>query len=85
MLAYSTQMEHHTTDKHDVGKAIFLERLLRAWEKAPPETKFGQLLVESLVGDKNIRGAEAFLIITLRHLEDSELAEAVERHVLTRA
>jgi hypothetical protein len=77
-------MESHTTDKHDVGKAIFLERLLKAWEKAP-DMRLGQLIIESLVGEKNIKGAEAFMIITLRHLEDSQLAEAIERYVLTRA
>lgn len=73
-----------TTDKHDVSRAIFLERLLKSWEKAP-EMRLGQLIMEALVGGEPSKGVEPFVLVTLRHIEDSQLAEAIERYVLTRS
>lgn len=70
-----------TTDKHDVSRAIFLERLLKSWEKAP-EMRLGQLIIEALSAEP--MELEPFIVITLRHIPDSQLAEAIERYVLTR-
>jgi hypothetical protein len=64
-----------TTDRFDVSKAIFFERLMKSWEKMP-EKRFGQLIVEAL------DGSAAFLVITLRNIEDTQLAEEIERYVL---
>ena len=72
-------VDRSTTDRLDVGRAVFLERVLRAWEKTPPGTRFGQLLVEAL------DGSDSFLTVALRGVEDAQLAEAIERYVLTRA
>jgi hypothetical protein len=56
----------------DVVRAVFLGRILKAWEKAPSLT-FGALIVESLAQ-----------VTALDRVTDNELAEAVERYVLLR-
>lgn len=59
----------------DAGKALFLSRLLKAWEKVP-DTRLGALIADAL-------GHQGLL--TPAHLEllsDKELIEAIERYVL---
>lgn len=65
-----------STDKFDMRRALFLERLVKAWDKAP-DMRMGQLLVEAL----GMQGP--FDVLSLRTLEDMQLAEAIERFVLT--
>ena len=57
-------------------RALFLERLAKAWDKSP-DMRMGQLLVEAL----GMQGP--FDVLALRTIDDSQLAEAIERFVLT--
>lgn len=69
-----------STLRNDTSAAIFLERLAKAWDKRRDLT-FGQLLYESLQdGDQPVNAA-----LNMRRFEDHQIAEAVERFVLTRS
>jgi hypothetical protein len=65
-----------STDKFDMRRALFLERLAKAWDKEP-DMRMGHLLVEAL----GMQGP--FDVLSLRTIEDSQLVEAIERYVLT--
>jgi hypothetical protein len=71
-----------STVKFDNRKALFLERIARAWEKAPEGMTFGRLIVEALGFTHE---SARFDLLVLRTLEDHALAEAVERYILTGA
>jgi hypothetical protein len=63
-----------STDKHDMRRALCLDRFLQSWDKVP-DKKLGQLIVEGL----DMQGA--FDISVLRNIEDTDLLEAIERHL----
>jgi hypothetical protein len=65
-----------TTEKFDTRRALFLERLIRAWDKAP-KARLGELIVRSL------EMTSLFDIEYLRNVDDVKLVEAIERWVLT--
>lgn len=60
-----------TNRTFDSQKAVFLERILRAWEKNPDDT-FGELLYNA----SDFAGRE------INAFNDDDLCEAVERFVL---
>jgi hypothetical protein len=63
-----------STHKHNLHRALALERLLRSWDKAP-EKRLGQLIVDGLGMDT------MFDVLLLRSIPDEELLEAIERHL----
>ena len=65
-----------TTEKVDTRRALFLERLIKAWDKTP-KSRLGELIVTSL-GLSTL-----FDIEYLRHVDDIRLVEAIERFLLT--
>jgi hypothetical protein len=65
-----------TTEKFDTRRAIFLERLIRAWDKVPGQ-RLGQIIVESL------EMVTPFDVLALRGIDDKDLMEKIERYVLT--
>lgn len=65
-----------TTERFDTKRALFLERLIRAWDKMP-KARLGELITSAL----NL--STLFDIEYLRHVDDVKLVEAIERFVLT--
>jgi hypothetical protein len=63
-----------STTRFDPHRVVVLERLSKAWDKAP-EMRLGEMLLEAL---------EAMNMTpeVLRTLDDKRLAELVERYVL---
>jgi len=61
----------------DVSKPLFLERLLKAWEKRPDLT-LGQIISGAVL----LTSPTDMVIAHLLRIGDRELAEAVERFVL---
>lgn len=72
-----------STDRFDATRALFLDRLVKSMKKAPG-MRLGQLIVEALSGTPAPEGVEPFVVVTLRHIEDAQLAEAIERYLMTR-
>jgi len=80
-----------STLRNDTRAAVFLERLAKAWDKRGDLT-FGQLLYEAL-GDMPVTSEEhdeltqqlLDVALKLRRLDNNQLAEEVERFVLTRS
>ncbi len=80
-----------STLRNDTSAAIFLERLAKAWDKRRDLT-FGELLYEVLQEDDQFVGVDdetaidshMRVALKLRRLKDTQIAEAVERFVLTR-
>jgi hypothetical protein len=64
-----------TTERTDVRRALFLERLIKAWDKAP-SLRLGELIVVAL----SMEGA--LDIRLLQDMTDTDLVEKIERHVL---
>ncbi len=86
-----------STLRNDTRAAIFLERIAKAWDKRH-DLSFGQLLYEALQDDDQPRrlapdeeeDEEALamymrMVLKLRRLEDTQIAELIERFVLTRS
>ena len=65
-----------TTEKFDTRRALFLERLIKAWDKTP-KSRLGALIVSAL------EMSTLFDIEYLRNVDDVKLVEAIERWVLT--
>jgi hypothetical protein len=63
-----------STQKHDLRRALTVERLLRSWDKAPTK-RLGQLIVEAMDMDGY------FDVILLRGIPDDQLLETIERHL----
>lgn len=61
-----------STLRNDTRKALFLERLARAWDKRP-DLHFGELLRNALASGPPL---------LLHERTDTEIVEAVERYVL---
>jgi hypothetical protein len=59
----------------DVARAVFLGRILKAWEKVPDQA-FGAFLVHALTH------ASLQDMVSLAYLPDNSLAELLERYVL---
>lgn len=64
-----------TTDRFDNRRAIFLERLIGAWDKCPEE-RLGKLIAEALDMET------PFDIEVLRGIDNIDLVEKIERLVL---
>jgi hypothetical protein len=65
-----------TTERFDTRRALFLERLIKAWDKTP-KARLGQLIIEA------IGASTLFDIEYIRNVDDVKLVEAIERWVLT--
>ena len=65
-----------TTEKFDTRRALFLERLIRAWDKMP-KARLGELI------SKSLDLSTLFDIMYLSNIDDVKLVEAIERFVLT--
>jgi hypothetical protein len=72
--------ERQTTEKLDVRRALFLERLVRVWDKVP-SLRLGELIALAL--DMNAASG-GFDIEVLRNIDDMELVERIERWALQR-
>ena len=76
----SSSDERQTTEKLDVRRALFLERLVRVWDKVP-SLRLGELITLAL--DMNATSG-GFDIEVLKNIDDMELVERIERWVLQR-
>jgi hypothetical protein len=76
----SSSDERQTTEKLDVRRALFLERLVRVWDKVP-SLRLGELITLAL--DMNATSG-GFDIEVLKNIDDMELVERIERLVLQR-
>lgn len=65
-----------TTEKMDVRRALFLERLIKAWDKTP-SSRLGELV------SKSLEMSTAFDVHVLENIDDLDLVERIERYVLT--
>jgi len=63
-----------STDKHDMRPALFLDRLGRSLDKVP-DRRLGQIIADAL--DMQT----LFDITALRNIENTDLLEAIERHL----
>ncbi len=70
-----------TTEKLDVRRALFLDRLVRVWDKVPT-MRLGELVALAL--DMNAAHG-GFDIEVLRNIDDMDLVERIERWVLHRS
>lgn len=64
-----------TTERVDVRRALFFERLIRAWDKTITP-RLGALIVEALDLET------PFDIEVLKQISDTDLVEKIERYVL---
>ena len=76
----SSSDERQTTEKLDVRRALFLERLVRVWDKVP-SLRLGELITLAL--DMNATSG-GFDIEVLKNIDDMELVERIERWALQR-
>jgi hypothetical protein len=65
-----------TTEKTDVRRALFLERLIKSWDKTPT-SRLGELIAKAL------DMSTAFDVHVLENIDDVDLVERIERYVLT--
>lgn len=68
----SDPTERQTTERLDVRRALFLERLVRVWDEHP-DRRLGEIIVLAV----GIEGV--FDIEVLKHIDDVSLAERIER------
>ncbi len=74
-------MERSSTQRSDVGRAVFFERLLKAWEKRG-DLSWGEFLV-GIMGLPALERLERLdLLARLARMSDTEFAEAAERFAL---
>lgn len=73
----SDHSDRQTTEKLDVRRALFLERLVRVWDKVP-NLRLGELIVLSF----DMTGV--FDIEVLKNIDDVDLVERIERWALHR-
>jgi hypothetical protein len=73
--------ERQTTERLEVRRALFLERLIRVWDKVPT-LRIGELIVLSL---DMAAGSAVFDIEVLKNIDDVDLVERIERWVLHRS
>jgi hypothetical protein len=68
----SDHPERQTTERLDVRRALFLERLVRIWDEHP-DRRLGEIIVLAL----DMSGT--FDVEVLRNVDDMSLAERIER------
>jgi hypothetical protein len=69
-----------STLRNDTRRAVALGRIATAWDKKP-ELRFGQLLVLALQADNESPIFEV-TVDTIERMDDTQLAELIERYVL---
>lgn len=67
-----------STIRNDTSKALFLERIAKAWDKVP-NLSFGELISKAMEEDTG------WLDTPMSDYSNKQIAEAIERYVLLKA